>query len=972
MTIRLLIATCALVSVVGAQKLPGFQWVQEVDGSGTDSLAGLATDAMGNIYIAGSTLSPKFPVKAAVQGVPASSGLYRINGVTSTALGLISASAIAVDPQNPNTIFAVSQGALVKSTNGGIAFSPTSLLTSHAFSISFQPGNDQILFAATIDQGVQKSADGGATWTPMNIGIPAQAGNQITVQNLWIDPVNPALILAATQTGLARSSDGGSTWMQTSIVDDVLNVTFSTTDPNILYVGTVHAGVMQSTDGGQTFSPSFSTPTGVYEVLPDPIQSGRLIGAGDEGIYQSTDGGAAWTQESATGVEPDLVADPINGVYYVAAGSDSSVVRIPANLQTMTPAGPARTASLTALSVVNGQLYAANQGSAHVFVTKLDPSGNILYSTYFGGSANDQAIAIAVDPASGVYVTGATNSLDFPVSKGAYASSGNVFLFKLNSDGSLGYSTYFSGTFPAALAVDAIGSAWLAGTTEGGLPVTPGALATEFCCPQSPYSFGIGPEVITNEASATRFNASGSGLIFSTYVAGSSVTSVFGTQSASTAIAVAADETACVGGGAGIFRIDSTGSSLLSSMPGPLNPVAMAFGPDGSLYATGIPGDQFPVTADAFQTTPGGKRVIPGQGFSQPQVAIARIDAGLKSVIAATYFSNLEGNQVTAMTLDQAGNVYIAGKTAPQGLPTRTPFQGGFSYPTGFMSELSGDLTTLLFSSYFGDTENFTVAGVGIGSNGSVVIGGATSQSFGTYFSPGNFWLNSLSLTPPPSLRIDSVQNAASLLDVPLSGGETIVVNGAGFGADSQLSIGGAVVAPLTITPTAITATVPANVPSVAAEVQVQSGGVSSNQVLMPTAATSPGLFALNGTGYGQGYILNKDGTLNTTPNPAAPGDPVTIFATGVGPVSFTDCCAVAQYSVNVFIDGFYCDGMLAVMRPVSGLPGNVYQITVYIPTPAALFPSGNPGFAFPASSGVVMQINGVSSQLGIWVSIAQ
>ncbi len=620
----------------------------------------------------------------------------------------------------------------------------------------------------------------------------------------------------------------------------VLNVTFSATNPDTLYVGTDHLGVLQSTDGGQTFStpasgPTFTTPvttptgggqtgssfnppTGVSEVLPDPIQSGRLIGAGDTGIYQSTDGGNTWTQESTTAVQPELVADPMNGVYYAASGSGASLVRISANLQIFTPVGPPRTATVTALSVVNGQLYAANQGSTHVFVTKLDPSGNILYSTYFGGSANDRAIAMAVDAAGDVYVTGTTTSLDFPVSEGAYASSGNVFLFKLNPDGSLGYSTYFSGTLPGALAADASGSVWLAGTTEDGLglPVTPGVLETTFCCPQ-PFTLGIGPSIVTVQASLTRFNTSGSGLIFSTYLPGSSVTSVFGTTGAASALEVSADETAYVGGAAGIFHIDSTGTSLLASMPGPLNPIAaMAFGPDGSLYVTGTPSAQFQTTPGAFQTTPGGTLILPGQGIPEPQVAIAKIDAGLKNVIAATWFTNLYSNQVSAMATDPAGNVYIGGKTTSLGLPTRTPFQGGFATPTGFMAELSGDLTTLLFSSYFGDNENFTVSGVGIGSNGSVLIGGATGQSFGTYLSQGNLWLNSLALTPPPALRIDSVQNAASLLDTPLSAGETIVVNGAGFGNDSQVSIGGAVVATIGITSTAITATVPANVPAAA------------------------------------------------------------------------------------------------------------------------------------------------------------
>ena len=57
------------------------------------------------------------------------------------------------------------------------------------------------------------------------------------------------------------------------------------------------------------------------------------------------------------------------------------------------------------------------------------------------------------------------------------------------------------------------------------------------------------------------------------------------------------------------------------------------------------------------------------------------------------------------MTLDASGNLYVGGNTAPQGLPTRTPLQGGFAESTGFLSELSGDLSTLLFSTYFGDNE---------------------------------------------------------------------------------------------------------------------------------------------------------------------------------------------------------------------------------------------------------------------------
>jgi uncharacterized protein (TIGR03437 family) len=212
--------------------------------------------------------------------------------------------------------------------------------------------------------------------------------------------------------------------------------------------------------------------------------------------------------------------------------------------------------------------------------------------------------------------------------------------------------------------------------------------------------------------------------------------------------------------------------------------------------------------------------------------------------------------------------------------------------------------------------------------------------------------------------------NAASLLDGPVSAGETVVIRGAGFGSDAQVSMGGITVPLLSVTPTAITATVPAAVPSVAADLVVRSGGTASNHLLIPVAVTSPGLFAANGLGYGQGYILNKDGTLNSTSNPAAPGDRITVYATGVGPVSFTNGYAVTQYPVELYIDTFYCNGVAAVMGPVAGYLGDVLQLTVFVPVPVALNPD-LVNFKFPPLSQVILKIKGAASQNGVAIAIA-
>ena len=82
----------------------------------------------------------------------------------------------------------------------------------------------------------------------------------------------------------------------------------------------------------------------------------------------------------------------------------------------------------------------------------------------------------------------------------------------------------------------------------------------------------------------------------------------------------------------------------------------------------------------------------------------------------------------------------------------------------------------------------------------------------------------------------------------------------------------------------------------------------------------------------------------------------------------------MTEFPVNVFIDGFYANGVAARMGPFEGFRGSVYQITVYVPNPASLV-ANNPdlkNFTFPPLVGVVMQIDGASSQNGISISISQ
>jgi uncharacterized protein (TIGR03437 family) len=109
--------------------------------------------------------------------------------------------------------------------------------------------------------------------------------------------------------------------------------------------------------------------------------------------------------------------------------------------------------------------------------------------------------------------------------------------------------------------------------------------------------------------------------------------------------------------------------------------------------------------------------------------------------------------------------------------------------------------------------------------------------------------------------------------------------------------------------------------------VTVSSGGSVSNPVSVLISSAWPGLYSADGSGSGQAYILNSDGSPNSTSNPAAAGSTVTIFATGLG--------NVAQTGVSAYIDDLAAPVNFVQPAQTSGIPGNAYAISVNVPKSA-------------------------------------
>jgi PKD repeat protein/methionine-rich copper-binding protein CopC len=282
----------------------------------------------------------------------------------------------------------------------------------------------------------------------------------------------------------------------------------------------------------------------------------------------------------------------------------------------------------TGFPTTTGAYQTTNSGGVDAFVTKLDPLGALVYSTYLGGTSSDYGYAIALDSQNNAYITGNTGSANFPTTPGAYqttkASTGtgaDAFITKLNTDGTgLIYSTYLGGTssdYGYAIALDSQNNAYITGNTgSANFPTTPGAYQT------TKASTGTGAD-----AFITKLNTDGTGLIYSTYLGG------IGTDLAN-GIAVDADGNAIITGqtastnfpttpgviqttyggsnyDAFVSKLNSTGTALISStyLGGTLADQGQGIFLDsiGSAYITGITiSTNFPITPGAYQTVRGG------------------------------------------------------------------------------------------------------------------------------------------------------------------------------------------------------------------------------------------------------------------------------------------------------------------------------------------------------------------------------
>jgi hypothetical protein len=393
---------------------------------------------------------------------------------------------------------------------------------------------------------------------------------------------------------------------------------------------------------------------------------------------------------------------------------------------------------------IQNPFQAANAGRKDVFVTKLSASGNALvYSTYFGGTGDDYEQGIAVDALGCAYVSGYTESTDFPTQnpfQAANAGNADVFLARLSATGSaLIYSTYLGDTasdFGYGIAVDTSGCAYVTGVTY----------SVDFPT-KNQYQGYPGDDWYAN-AFVAKIDTTSSGndsLVYSTYLGGEKSDYAYG-------IAVDASGCAYVGGytrsihfptqnpfqaanagNADVFlaRLSASGNALVYStyLGGTGDDCAYGIAVDasGCAYVTGFTDSttDFP-TQNPFQAANAGSR----------DVFLARLSATGSALIYSTYLGGTASDYGYSIAVDTSGCAYITGVTYSVDFPTLNAFQtdqGGIDPFVTKLDTTKSGVDSLVYSTYLGGSSADRGYGIAVdASNCAYVTGNTGSSDFPT------------------------------------------------------------------------------------------------------------------------------------------------------------------------------------------------------------------------------------------------
>ncbi len=486
-------------------------------------------------------------------------------------------------------------------------------------------------------------------------------------------------------------------------------------------------------------------------------------------------------------------------------------------------------------------------GSENAYIAVLMPGlQKLVWASYLGGSKVDIAYTMALDGSRNVFVAGATISTDFPTNSSSYQKKLNggvdAFLTKLNANGALQFSTYFGGNGDDYIY-------GLATDSSGSVYATGSTASTNL-----PTTGGVlqASNAGLTDAFVAKFN-NGGGLVYSTYYGGSGDDPAQG------------------------IAVDAAGNAYIT----------------GSTTSTNLA-----TTATGVQPGPGGST----------DAYVAKLNPAGSALVWATYLGGKGDDAGGAITVDSGGNVYVAGSTDSADFPvTKDAAQNTVGFAAvAFVSELSPDGGTLVYSTMYGGSGGDTASGIAVACTTGVFVAGTTqSTDFpvsagavgGQATGPANGFLIRFAGVGSPSINPNGVVNGADMSQGAVAPGSLIAIQGSNLagpitnatGFPLPLTLGGVTVtvngvnAPISmVSPGQINAQLPWETQLGTAQVIVNGCG-QTQPMAVTVGASAPAIFQ---DANGHAVALNQDRTPNTTANPAKVGTVITVSLTGIGPVT--------------------------------------------------------------------------------------
>jgi photosystem II stability/assembly factor-like uncharacterized protein len=591
-------------------------------GTKQDNGLSLAIDPAGNAYVAGSTHSTDFPTVNPLQ--PAYGGF--------TSDGFIA----KLNPAGSALIYSTYLGGIGEDTAYAVAADAAgnAYVTGSTSSANFPTAAP--LQPAFHGKTFFRSTNGGSNWSSLNTGLPAH----LLVTGIAIDPTQPSILYAGTVGGVYKTTNGGASWSA------VLNTSSSALAIDPVHPTTIYstgAGVSKSTDGGATWAASGNLSQVTNTIVIDPMMPSTLYaGTNGEGVYKSTDGGATWFSSRTSFNRNTILTLAID---------------------------PSNTATIYA-----GLLGAADFGVYKSTDGGFSWNGPLLQ---FGRFSID---ALVIDPHTPATIYAGTE-----FGPGIFKTTDGGLTWAFASNG-------LDSRDVLALAADPVmPNTIYAGTVVGVYKTTDGG-ANWFAVNNGLTSFAVQALAIDSAATlyagtyraldvfVTKMNASGSALVYSTYLGGDNSD-----------------------GSRGIVA-DSAGNA----------------------YVTGYTlSRNFPV-ANALKSS---------LNEDHTDLFIAKLNPAGAGLVYSTYLGGSNDDVAYGVALDAAGNVSVAGQTFSADFPTTDPARAYAAGGDAFVTKLSGTGGAIIYSTYLGghnspngdgqDQGN----GVAVDANGNIYVAGFTQSA---------------------------------------------------------------------------------------------------------------------------------------------------------------------------------------------------------------------------------------------------